>query len=302
MKKISDLFNAGGIELYFIKGIALSALLYNNSEARSSRDIDIFINDNDMDIIKADKLLRNNGYFRFVPVCEADSMLFKIYRKNYKHFKYKCQESAHLLEMHWKLHNYDTLYPNIIKDISGNYILVNIDGINIKTLLPEDYVLYLSIHGARHNWGQLYWLLDLAVIIDNWKINWKDIYSKANRHNMLRSVSSGLILTNRLFGSSIPENFTNSYIKNNNATRLIVNNSLKVICSGYLGMGKIRHFYLSFKSFLFIKPGLRHKLNIFLSLLTSYHDWEVLPLPEKLFFLYYFLRPFLWFYRHYLKK
>ena len=51
-----------------------------------------------------------------------------------------------------------------------------------------------------------------------------------------------------------------------------------------------------------LRPELRYKLHCFATSLTSTNDWSTLRLPDVLFPLYFVLRPFLWFWRWFLKE
>ncbi|MBU0765757.1 MAG: nucleotidyltransferase family protein, partial [Bacteroidetes bacterium] len=167
----------------------------------------------------------------------------------------------------------------------------------VRTFSNSDYMLFLTLHGAMHNWCRLFWLRDIAEIaVRPGFIRWQEVIAKAKEMNLMRTLSSGVILAGRLFGTDVPEELLYAFRKDRKSER-IIRNASRTLAERATKKTELGTRLLGLSTDLCFRQGFRHKLKISLSFLTSYSDWELLPLPEKLFFLYYFLRPFLWLYR-----
>lgn len=63
-------------------------------------------------------------------------------------------------------------------------------------------------------------------------------------------------------------------------------------------LGRLRRFYY----LLCLKPDLTYKKQILTSLFVFPKDWQKIQLPDRLFFVYYLLRPFTWFWEAYIRR
>jgi hypothetical protein len=74
------------------------------------------------------------------------------------------------------------------------------------TLAPRDLIQFLCLHGIKHMWCRLSWLVDLAWFIHRHPdFDWKVFLDEASQHGTLRMVLIGLALTHELFASPLPE-------------------------------------------------------------------------------------------------
>ena len=58
-----------------------------------------------------------------------------------------------------------------VEDFFGRATLVDLDGRKVKTLSPEDLLLVVCIHAAKHAWTRLCWLRDIAAVRQQ-QLNW----------------------------------------------------------------------------------------------------------------------------------
>jgi hypothetical protein len=73
-------------------------------------------------------------------------------------------------------------------------------GRDLKIPSPEDLILMLSIHAAKHVWGRLIWLCDIAEIVGLEKLDWDWIRGQARELGIERILGVTLLLGNRLLG------------------------------------------------------------------------------------------------------
>jgi hypothetical protein len=62
----------------------------------------------------------------------------------------------------------------------------------------------LSVHAAKHVWGRLIWLCDIAQILKREELNWDWIQAQAKELGVERILHITLLLTERLLKASIP--------------------------------------------------------------------------------------------------
>jgi hypothetical protein len=74
----------------------------------------------------------------------------------------------------------------------------------MKTPSAEDLFLVLSLHAAKHVWGRLIWLCDLARIMSLPELNWNWIASQAAALGAVRILRVSMLLANQLLETPIP--------------------------------------------------------------------------------------------------
>lgn len=290
MEQVSRLFSAEKVRLLFLKGPMLGHDLYGDISLRTSGDLDMLISINQLE--DAEKLLLKMGY-------EKDDY-FKTVLNDWKwrnhHVTFFHPEKRMKLEIHWRLNPGPMKEPgfNILWKRKGRS---EITSYPIYTLKREDLFLFLLSHGARHGWSRLRWLIDIHLLMDQ-ELDWQEIHNKLKKYNLLHIGGQGIILASQLLNAKIP----------NEAKTLVVNRRSEKLAEQAL-------FYLESMINLHTEPvpenvARYHKRHLFslmatqqrvcfiLSFLYPYpEDAETLPLPKRLHFLYFPLRPFLWIWR-----
>jgi hypothetical protein len=277
------------VSIHLIKGISLSNQIFNDPLLRPTRDIDLWVDFDDIFI--CDFIFKEIGYKRIKPEFDLNFKQLKYIHNHIHHFTYINDKNV-IIELHWQLFTPKSLFnngENIFKELPNNEL----------TLYPIEWLLhYLIIHGSMHHWFKLFWLYDVHTIISLKKIDWDIFFKQAKQFKDYRMINSSFYLVNNIFGTEIPYEF-----RLNNVEKRIVDYSLKSIVKhqNYLlleGLGRTkRSYYLSL-----LKPGFEYKLKTWFAPFTTLEDWKTVKLPAGLFWLYYVLRPFIWLYNNYLKK
>jgi len=74
----------------------------------------------------------------------------------------------------------------------------------MRSLAPEDLLVFLCIHGAKHFWCSLHWLCDLARLIDRSALDWDAVMEYSRARRVSRTVSAGLLLAADVLGAGVP--------------------------------------------------------------------------------------------------
>lgn len=285
MENISKLFNENQVRVLFLKGPVLAHDLYGGLSLRTSNDLDVLVPFSDLE--KLDDILISVGYIKDDYI---KSVLSDWKWRNY-HFIYYHPQKNIKLEIHWRLHEGPSKEPdfNTLWDRRAKSNLSN----QIYLLEKNDLFMYLVLHGARHGWSRLRWLVDINQLIQK-DIDLRLIDSLFKKYSNRSVAGQALILSNNLFHLNFTKGMqplltTPSKLLAQNAIYYIENminihdEPLRDDISKY------------HKNYLFSLKSFRQKIIFLLSFLYPYpEDAQTLPLPKKLHFLYFPLRPFLW--------
>jgi hypothetical protein len=76
----------------------------------------------------------------------------------------------------------------------------------VRSLAPEDLLLILCVHGAKHYWSRLGWICDVAALLRaSPQLGWKRVIEQACQLGGKRMLALGLYLAHELLGASLPE-------------------------------------------------------------------------------------------------
>jgi hypothetical protein len=71
---------------------------------------------------------------------------------------------------------------------------------------PEDLLLLLCVHRAKHYWSKLGWICDVAELLRaHPRLNWPAVLLQAKQSGARRMLFLGLFLAHELLGAKLPE-------------------------------------------------------------------------------------------------
>ena len=167
---------------------------------------------------------------------------------------------------------------------------LKINNYELKTFSTENLLILLTIHCARHNWSCISWICDISELIQHHKISWSEVMENASKLGVMRILLITLSLVKDLFGPEFPDEINDLFIDD-------VVHDINIQIQNRLFRGKHHSLtifdrtYLDLKKRESMKMGLKDVLCSILK--PTYEDFRELPLPSRLFFLYYIIRPFL---------
>lgn len=148
---IVKLLNQMSIESFPYKGPILAQQVYGDLSMRQFGDLDLLVKKEDVIIIK--KILISHGY---EPEYDLDSIQEQNYMNSQRELKFINEAKGISLELHWKFSGiFLKLPPNAEKLLLKNLNSINIGGVTIPDISPENLILILSIHNASHYWSRL---------------------------------------------------------------------------------------------------------------------------------------------------
>ena len=270
-----------------VKGLALAEQLYGAIGVRFVGDIDLLIRPEDA--VRADVALRSTGLRRTIPVQPLTPRQTQEFLLFPHGFGYQRDAPAQRIEMHWGLQGLpdaDTVWLNAS---SGT-----ICGHPVRTFSPNLNALYLFQHGAQHGWFRLFWLFDVALVLRNPEIDWEKTVLRARELGLERALLQGAALAYSLLGVATP-NALQPRPKERRIVAALVTEALRQIARDpivYLSIGEWIRSYVIYK--VRLHRNRRAKFAFIAPILSSPANWETVSLPDRWFFLYPILSPFLW--------
>ena len=293
-------FAAAAIPVIAFKGPALAMQIYGNINMRYSVDLDLLVSPTDH--MRAENFLLEQGYI-YLP----GEIAFKRnkLRKNLVKHTHMVHPSTHIhVEIHFELiHERDTpLFA--FDDLWRQRTCVSIAGTVIPTLPIHVHCLYLCLHGELHSWERLCRLYDVAFIFAAMEQEeTASLLSLAAQYGQSDVLLQSLLLSRLLFGlDKIPEG-----ARKMTSDRQVMNHmslKLRMIVSLIPGAA-LEHPWQR-------KYWLRKRAR-WAGCVSAQDKWRYLAmhfqpreldvaavnLPDRLWFLYYFVRLYLFLQRRF---
>jgi hypothetical protein len=280
---ILDCLDAIGIEVIPYKGIVLSETYYGDMALRQSGDMDLFVRGQDVARIRS--AVRELGYTVRVPIPEDAE-------EDYIASGYECTFDSpagkNLLELQWAL---QPRFYAVDFDMDGLFVrAVNVEvaGRRVKTPCAEDQLLVLSVHAAKHVWGRLIWLCDIAQILRLGNLNWDLVQTRAGEFGIERILHVTLLLVNRLLGTAIPAPVESSVVEDHSAQAFAGEIAVSVGRGVTYEEQQVSYFRLMMQ--LRERKADRLRFLARLTFTPGPGEWEAVRLPRPLFPLYRLVR------------
>ena len=197
MFRLFDSFAAAGIEALVIKGPVLSARCYGDPGFRQYGDLDLVVRDRD--ILRSTQLMMNLGYEPSVPVAAIRA------KKIPGEYVFRQSRTKLLVEFHTELTFRYHPRPLPVEKLFSRQARVSIDAHEIPALSPEDELLLICIHGAKHLWEKLSYIADVAAFVSEQELDWERVKSAADEVGGERMLYVGLRLAGDVLGAALPE-------------------------------------------------------------------------------------------------
>ncbi|MBD1378840.1 nucleotidyltransferase domain-containing protein [Metabacillus arenae] len=288
MEQISRQFGEENIKMIHLKGPILAAELYGDLSLRTSSDLDVLVPLSELN--KVDRMLLESGYVKEELVSVLNDWKWRHHHIGYVHPKKQIK-----LEVHWRLNPGPAKEPSF-SELWERKRKSSMTNFPVYFLSQEDLLLFLISHGARHGWSRLRWLVDIHQMMKQ-EFDWKKTKKHLKKFQFLTITEQALILCSQLFKTPI----------NTGLQQKINNRSWKLAQSTIFYYEQLINLHREplpadvakyHKNYLFSIKSLQHKFLFILSFLYPYPmDIKVLRLPKFLHFLYFPLRPFIWFFR-----
>jgi hypothetical protein len=198
---ILESFNKHGLPAMPFKGVVLAANVYGNANARTAGDLDLLVRARDLK--RATDLLLERGYDLHTRVhadlSPVDSDCFEC------HFERR--RDGMVTELRTRL---ELLGPRSDLDLGMDWVWprrqsASLAGATVPDIDPEITLLMLCMHGSKHAWTRLSWIVDVARLLSaRPDLNWNAIEREAKRTGLWRALALGVLLAHRVSDAPVP--------------------------------------------------------------------------------------------------
>jgi len=286
LRQLVDLLESHAIPVVPFKGPALAVAAFGDVAHRQFDDLDVLVPRKDLQ--RAIDLLQGAGHRLLNP--RLGQQLGAMLRHD-KHVLFEHRPSGTLIEVHWALAPRHFGLPLNERLIWESAHRVTVAGRPMRAVPPDVLLLMLCIHGARHEWRRLSWIVDVAALGHRCPdLPWTRLRVEARRIGAERLVHLGLGLAHRVLHMPLPDD-----------VRCAI--SADRVC-GDLQDGILRDLFVSpprpsdsFSRAAFHwrsreRPADRCRCMLGWLLEPNTNDLNVIELPATLSWLYYGVRPF----------
>jgi len=283
--KILDLFESEKILGMPYKGPAIAVSIYGHLALRQFVDLDILVRK--QDVWRCQQLLISMGYQPHFNITKRQLPAFL--RLGYVQ-SFTRDKGMSIVELHWGIASRFFMFPLDVDRFFGRLVPMDLMGKRILAPAPEDLLLILCVHGAKDLWQRLEWICGIAELIRAHDINWEMVRQQAKELGAERTLFLGLLLTREFFGSRLPDSLVSSIESQPVVGMLAAEVSQKLLRRNSVspGLRKRILFHIRTKD----RPADRLRYCMRLLFTTTPVDWQSLPLPASLSFLYPLIRPF----------
>jgi hypothetical protein len=158
---VTDLLRANGLPFVCLKGPMLSLRIYGDPAVRFSCDIDLLIGPEQLEPTL--KVMNGNGFQTLRgELWPREKIRRDLLLKNLHHISLFNPELKYCVEIHWTLmHGMPVTQKAMADLVARNLTHMQYAGREFTVLNRELELTYLMIHGSKHGWARLKWLVDI---------------------------------------------------------------------------------------------------------------------------------------------
>jgi hypothetical protein len=272
-----------GMRVAILKGAVLAQMAYGEMSLRQAGDIDMLIDRENF--AEARSLLESLGYEMTPRLSEAQLA---------SHLAFHCEipfmrdDWFTIVDLHWELAPRSFVFGFDARDVMSRLQSVTLAGTTIETFSNEDMVLYLSMHGTKHLWRRLEWIISLAELLRASQIDWSVVVQRAEEAHATRMLSLGLRLVEAFTDVDIPAGIS-AKMDPEGVVKRMAREIRERIFTLSRNVDSTQTNLYNFRVMDRKRDALVSALRALF--VPTLPDWEAVNLPSKLHPLYYALRP-----------
>ena len=282
---ILSAFNSRNIPALPYKGVSLAAMAYQDLSARPAGDLDLLVHPRD--IAQASSILFERGFTRLTHIHADGAPIIQ----GLHEYQFERTSDWMQLELRWKL---DLEHPGFRRNLGMEWMwpsrrIVNFAGAEIPNLNPEITLLVLCMHGSKHGWPRLIWILDVAQLLLSFPMfDWNEAIREGKKTGLSRTLALGVLLAHRVIGVNVPESLLHRFASDSSIS-ILAQQIQEALFD--LGSSALEHRTGYKVQLMEFSDRIRYLFSLE-PLRPNDADRAMLPLPKPLHGLYYLIRPF----------
>lgn len=277
------LLSDAGIRAVPWKGPMLALRAYGDLGARYFFDLDVLVQESDLPVAR--DLMLANGFRTEKQMTAAQQ---RVYVEHQGELELVRDSDGLWLELHTAI--VPTYYSagTAAEDLWGRLVTVRVAGRELSALAPEDELEALCVHGSKHRWQRLIWIVDVGkmaeLLTDD---GWTRLLLSARQHGAQRMVNLGVILAAGLCDAQIP-GFVLAAARGDSVAGRLAAEVVRELFAPRTRRADAIAFHTRMRERT--RDRARYLFNVLFQ--PSGADWEALSLPRGLFRIYSVTRPF----------
>jgi hypothetical protein len=283
--EVLKVFDQDSIPAMPFKGVVLGSTAYHDITMRTAGDLDLLIYYRDLK--RATAILKGRGYELKTKVLADGSPA----EKDSFEFHFERSSDGMVMELRWRL---ELTQPRFRRDLGMDWVwprrrTTKLAGSDVPNLDAVSALLILCMHGSKHTWSRLIWIVDVAKLLEKEpKLDWDLARREARRVGLWRCLALGVLLAQRGAGAEVPTEVLRGFEADRSLRKLAEFLEEHVLEEpGRTPEGRVPYNIQLL--------GLRDRAGVVLwptILQPNERDRAVVRLPKSLEALYYVIRPF----------
>lgn len=204
LARILQHFERGQLRALPYKGPVLAQSAYGDPGLRSFSDLDFLIAPADFE--QAKQALAEIGYR---PSADLTAPVERFYLRTGYERSFDGAAGKYLVELQWALLPHFYGIDVRVEDLLARAGTAVVGGREVPCLSPEDSVLVLCLHAAKHLWTRLIWLADIAETMRSRSgaqtIDYPLVFARARRLGIARILGVSFWLVKNVLHADLPK-------------------------------------------------------------------------------------------------
>lgn len=197
---LCETFNARGVPVIPIKGATLAVLAYGDLALRDFTDLDLLVPE--ASVAQAQAILSTLGYDRR----RAEAELSEARHDDGPHQVFVKPRTLCRVDLQWQMVHQHFVFRLDRPEFWRRRLSVMFENHTVSGLAPEDLLIVLCVHGAKHAWEHLKWVCDVAELLRAQPgLDWDRIVRDTSDWRCRRLVYMGLSLARLMLDAPLPE-------------------------------------------------------------------------------------------------
>jgi len=183
---------AAGVRVVAYKGPALAADVHGDLGARSLTDLDLLVAE--CDRARAVAAMRAIGYASPDGLTAREERLYS----RWEGVAHLARDGDWPVELHWRCQAPRYGGPQDPADVVARARPLALAGGAVLVPSPEDLAVLLALHGVKHAWTSLLWVVDFAAAAGRAGLDWPLVARRADAWGVRRALHYALLVAHRL--------------------------------------------------------------------------------------------------------
>jgi Uncharacterised nucleotidyltransferase len=283
--EVQELLQRAGVPSLAWKGPTLAACAYRDIALREFSDLDLFVPRKH--IQRAKEILISSGFRAALQLTPAQE---RLYLKLDNEFPFHRGPHENVLELQWRVAPHFYAVDFDLGRLFERAILTRIGSLECRTLCPEDLLLTLCVHAAKHGWARLSWITDVAWLLGTQNLDWLHVQHEAEAVGIERILLVTLALARHFYAIRLPRIAQMEIADCLEVQRLTLQMADRIIHQRALDISSPEYFLLM----CHVRERWRDRVRLLrrLAFMPGPGEWTKISLPRALAPFYLVIRAF----------